>query len=265
MSAGLEDDLDSGDSLDDAPPIPSKKAVKGGKEKPAKKSGGSTFGLWLLVLLFLLAASAGGIYVFQDWVIKYWPPAEEYLIQAQLRHERPGAGFEIKRLGEIERGVHDNVEVVIIRGIIINVSNRTRPVPPMKLVLLDKAGHPLQEKIDKPPVASLDPAATSSFKIQLDHPDAEARSIVLEFVELPEAPAMGPSDAGDKDKPSTGLMTPPAPVPSASPVPAETPAPATASEPVAPAPAAAAPVQPAPAPTAPAAAPTHTAPTPHKK
>jgi hypothetical protein len=180
-------------------------------------------------------------------VIKYWPPAEEYLIQAQLRHERPGAGFEIKRLGEIERGVHDNVEVVIIRGIIINVSNKTRPVPPMKLVLLDKAGHPLQEKIDKPPVASLDPAATSSFKIQMDHPDAEARSIVLEFVEMPEGPA-SPSEAGEKDKPATGLMTPPTPVPAPAPVPAVEPAP-PATVPEAP------PVQAQPAPAAPAAAP----------
>ena len=220
---------DLGDDLDDAPPIPPKSAVRGGGKVKAdknvanKRSGGSTFGLWLLLILLVLAAVAGGIYVFQDMVIKYWPPAEDYLIQAKFRHEKPGAGFEIRRLGEIERGVHDNTEVVIIRGIIINVSNRTRPVPPMKLVLLDKSGKPLQEKIDKPPVASLDPAATSSFKIQLDRPDAEARSIVLEFVELPEAPKLAPTgDAPHEAASHEGSMTPPPPAVTPAPAPAQT-------------------------------------------
>lgn len=236
----LADDLaddDLGDDLDDAPPLPPKSAVRGGAKssdpkadkKQAKKSGGSTVGLWLLLIVLLLAATAGAVYVFQDTLIKYWPPAEDYLIQAKFRHEKPGAGFEIRRLGEIERGVHDNTEVVIIRGIIINVSNKTRVVPPMKLVLLDKSGKPLQEKIDKPPVASLDPAATSSFKIQLDRPDAEARSIVLEFVEMPpEAPkpeAAAPPQGGESHE---GSMTPPptaaAPVPPEAPKP-EAPAP----------------------------------------
>ncbi len=241
----MEDDLDAGDNLDDAPPLPPKGAVKGSKGgKDKKKSGGSTIGLWLLLTLFLLAASAGGIYVFQDTVIKYWPPAEDYLIQAQVRHERPGAGFEIKRLGEIERGVHDNTEVVIIRGIIINVSNRTRPVPPMKLVLLDKAGHPLQEKIDKPPVASLDPAATSSFKIQMERPDPEARSIVLEFVELPDAPPPPHDGATSDGAPANGMMTPPAQP--AAPAPESVPAPVVAAPAV---------VAPAPAPEPAAAAP----------
>lgn len=234
---GMDDGSDDLDTMDDdAPPLPPKAAVKGSKvtqsKDKKKKSGGSTLVLWLLLLLFLLAGSAGGLYLYQDMAIKYWPPLEEYLIQAHVRHERPGAGFEIKRLGEIERVVRDNTEVVIIRGIIVNVSNRTRPVPPMKLVLLDKDGHSRQEKTDKPPVASLDPGATASFKIQLERPDAEARSIVLEFVEMPEPPPPAESPVGDGEKhdadKSSGGMTPP-PVPAADPVPAVTqPAPAAA-------------------------------------
>ena len=245
MDFGLDDGPSAPSiDLDDAPPLPPTTSVRGSKIPPegkgkkggVKKKGGSTLTLWVLLLLFLLVAVTGAVYVFQDTMIKYWPVTEEYLIQAHFRHERPGAGFELKRLGEIERGVRDNVEVVVIRGIIINVSNRTRPVPPLKLVLLDKDGHPLQEKIDKSPVASLDPAGTSSFKIQLERPDANARTINLEFVELPE-PAVGETEPHENAG-HEGIMTPPAP----------------------PAPAPATPMVPPPAMTAPAAAPHAAAP-----
>ena len=246
----MDDDLDFDApsiaiDLDDQAPLPSsveaqrpkstaKAAAKMAKSAKKKKTG-STTGLWILLLLFILIGMAGGIYVLQDTVIKYVPAAEDYLIMAKLRHERPGAGFELKRLGEIERGVHDNVEVVVIRGIIINVSDRSRIVPPLKLVLLDKDGVSLQEKITNPPVTSLDPAGTSSFKIVLERPDANARTINLEFVELPDAPP--PAEETPKEDaaaPHAGLITPPPPLPTvAEPPPVAAPAAAPAPEPAA--------------------------------
>ena len=220
-------------------PLSPTTAVKPSKDKkaPVKKKGGSTLGLWLLVLGLLLVALAGGTYVLQDTLIKYWPGAEEYLILGHFRHERPGAGLELKRVGEIERVVINNVNAVVIRGIIINVSGRPRQVPPMKLVLQDKDGNPLQEKIDHPPVTSLEPTGTSSFKIIMERPDANARTMFLEFIEPPASAGGETAPAAPPPEPPAmhqGIITPPplpAPPPPVAPVaapaaPAPTPAPA---------------------------------------
>jgi len=173
--SGLGADLDDGAA--DAPPPP----------KPKKKSG--TAGLWLMLLVLLLACGGGGIYYFQDKVVEMWPPADSLLLQVGLRHEKPGAGLELRNAGTPERMIFNEVDVLIVRGVIANISDRTRPVPPMKLMLLDKDHKVVQEKVDQPPVTSLDTGGTSSFKIQLQRPDPSAVEVNVIFVEAAEPAA----------------------------------------------------------------------------
>lgn len=174
----------SDDDLDiDAPPKPVPDMFS---QNPGGKKG--TGFLWFLLVLLLLGAGAGAIYYFQDKVVGLWPPAHELLTKAGLRHERPGAGLELRNAGTPERFVQNEVEVLIVRGIIANISDRERPVPTMKLVLLDRDKAVVQEKQAQPPVTALDPGGTAGFRIILERPDPNAVEVNVLFVDPNEAP-----------------------------------------------------------------------------
>lgn len=157
-------------------PIP---AMFANKEVAQKGTGG----LWVLLILLLVAGLAGGGYVFQDKVVGYLPVAHEWLSAAGLRQEKPGAGLELRNAGTPERFVRGDTEMLIVRGIIANISDRGRPVPMMKLVLLDKNKAPVQEKLSAAPVNKLDPGGTASFSIVLERPDPNAVEVNVLFVE----------------------------------------------------------------------------------
>lgn len=171
----LEIDLESAEPQ----PIPSMFT-----SKPQTKGTGF---LWFLVLLLALAGAGGGAYYYQDKVVEFWPPAADLLAEAGLRIEKPGAGLELRNAGTPERFVHNDTEVLIVRGIIANVSDRERPVPTMKLVLLDKAKQPVQEKIQAPPVTALDAGGTAGFRIILEKPDPNAVEVNVLFIDQAEA------------------------------------------------------------------------------
>lgn len=163
--------------LDSAPqPIPDMFS-----SQPSDKKG--TGGLWLLLVVLLLGGTAGAGYYFQDKLIDLWPPAHDLLTDAGLRREKAGAGLELRNAGTPERFVHNDTEVLIVRGIIANVSDRERPVPTMKLVLLDKAKQAVQEKTQPPPVSALDAGGTAGFRIILEKPDPNAVEVNVLFVD----------------------------------------------------------------------------------
>ena len=171
----LDFDLDP----DSAPqPIPQEFATK------SEKKG--TGALWLLLLLLLLGGAGGAAYYYQDMLVGYVPQAHELLTKAGLRTEKPGAGLELRNAGTPERFVHNDTEVLIVRGIVANISDRTRQVPTMKLVLLDKDRNPVQEKLNPAPVPQLDPGATAGFRIILERPDPNAVEVNVLFVESEE-------------------------------------------------------------------------------
>ncbi len=179
LGSGRSISADRGD--DDRHPIPEGR----GKPRPTKKGG--TAGLWILLLLLLLAGAGGGAYYYQDKVVELYPPADNWLTDAGLRHEKPGAGLELRNAGTPERMVVNETDILIVRGVIANVSDRARMVPPMKLMLLDHDKHVVQEKIDQPPVTSLDVGGTASFRIQLQRPDPSAVEVNVIFIDPTEA------------------------------------------------------------------------------
>jgi hypothetical protein len=200
-AGGSDLDLD-----DDAPPIPPKPSKPAKVETPKKKRG--TIGLWLLLVLFLLVVAGGLGYWRQDTLVAYWPPLENYLIQAHLRHEKLGAGLEMRNAGVPERSIAGDVNILIVRGIIANISDRPRDIPTLKLALFDKDDKLVQEKLAAPPIPSLMPGATSSFKIILERPDPEALSIKVQFDERPVPTQAQPTQA--QPEPSAQTAPPPA-------------------------------------------------------
>lgn len=150
---------------------------------PPSSERKGTAALWVLLALFLLGGGGGALYYFQDKVVGLWPGAHDVLSAVGLRHERPGAGLELRPAGTPERFVQNETEALMVRGIIANVSDRERPVPTMKLVLLDRDKHVVQEKQSQPPVTSLDPGGTAGFRIIVERPDPNAVEVNVLFVD----------------------------------------------------------------------------------
>lgn len=175
--------LETGDrqseiDLDDEQPQPIPDVFS---SRPSEKKG--TGALWFLVFLLLLGGAGGAGYYYQDKVVEFWPPAHDIMADLGLRHEKPGAGLELRNAGTPERFVHNDTEVLIVRGIIANISDRERPVPTMRLVLLDKDKTVIQEKLAQPPASTLEPTGTVGFRIILERPDPNAVEVNVLFVD----------------------------------------------------------------------------------
>lgn len=195
--------------------------------------------LWVLLVLLLLGGLGGAGYYFQDQLVEAIPEAGNLLGQFGLRREQPGAGLELRKAGTPERFVHNDTDVLVVRGIIANITDRPRPVPAMKLVLMDRNKQAVQEKLAQAPVKELPPQGTASFKIMLERPDPNAVEVVVVFVDSVEgkgappppapAPAMAPPAAPAAEQ---AAPAPDAPAAPAEAKPAEAAPPAPEAKPV---------------------------------
>ncbi len=170
-------------------PLPDAIGEKAPRRSAEPSRGGkAVVALWLIVVLLVLAGAAGyGVFAFQDRVVALWPPAAKYLEMAGLRREIVGAGLTFRNSSS-ERVVQNDKEMLVVRGIIANVTEQPRDVPLMRLALYDNQAL-VQDKVVRPPVDGLDPGATASFRIVLEQPHPLANRFEVTFTE--PAPVAG--------------------------------------------------------------------------
>jgi hypothetical protein len=149
-------------------------------KKPLPRRKGA-FILWVLLLFLVLAASALGLYFFQDRLIDHWPSLSKYYEQIpHARRDEIGAGLSFRNYNS-ERLVQDNNEVLIVRGVIANGTEQKREIPLLRLALYNGATL-LQEKVISPPQETIDGKATVGFKVTLDQPSADATRFEVTFI-----------------------------------------------------------------------------------
>lgn len=170
-------DLEDGEAARE--PIPAALTARRGDEAAAKGRGAGV--LWtVLALLIVLGAALYGVYAFQDRLVALWPPLGDYLEKAGLRRELVGAGLAFRNSNS-ERVVQGDKEVLIVRGVIANLTDQPRDVPMMRLALFDNETL-VQDKVVRPPADGLDPGATTSFRISLEQPHPMATRFEVTFV-----------------------------------------------------------------------------------
>jgi predicted Zn finger-like uncharacterized protein len=182
----LGNDLDedgSGDMRPHREPIPT--MFSGGGSNGRK---GGAAGLWILVVLILLAGAGGAGYYMRDRLLALWPQAGALLARVGLQLQAPGTGLQLHQAGAPERMVVNKVDVVLVRGVISNATGKVLPVPPLRLQMLDKNKQVVQQMIELPPVTTLAPGGATSFKFELQHPDPDAESLRLTFVDPHSVP-----------------------------------------------------------------------------
>ena len=162
-----------------------------GAETERRRRG--TLPLIILGVVLLVAVIGVVAYFLQDRIINHYPAAAHYYDELGARNEIPGAGLAFRDYSS-ERTGKDNTEVLVVRGVIANTTERALPIPPLHLVLFDGQAV-VQEKTVDPPQPKLDGKGTVGFKVTLEQPDPHATRFEVNF----GSPQKGAAPAAQKN------------------------------------------------------------------
>lgn len=184
--------LSAGGALAVAPP--SLSAVASGRDGPAPEdappplAGAPTLGQppsgrgtaiagWLVVVLILLGLA--GLVVGRNEVASAFPA----MVAAYERLGLPVSlrlGLELKNLAS-RRVQEQGLTLFIVEGEVHNLSNAERPVPAIRVALLDGERNELDHALFKAEAASLAPGAVTRFAARIVDPPLAAKSFRVSF------------------------------------------------------------------------------------
>ena len=95
--------------------------------------------------------------------------------------EKIGAGLNLGK-PKTEYATEDGKPILVIQGVIANISEDTRPVPMLKVVLRDADKNEVQSKIAPPARSELPAGERIRYKINIIEPSPQARGIAVIFV-----------------------------------------------------------------------------------
>ncbi len=158
----------------------------------------------IVFFLLFLAGVAATLWFGRMQIVGRFPDAARFYKMAGLPIELLGDGLEFRGVtSEMVR--EGKLSVLLVRGVVANVVTEDRPVPLLRLVLLDTGGGVIQESYAKPRKDTLSGGAQIGFQIRMEDPSAAAVRYEVAFAEAP-AKAAPVQDPG-VDKP----QAPPAP------------------------------------------------------
>ena len=171
------------DSIPEPEPIPA--VFSPDEEDPMvdddlKKGGkGKVIGIAAAVVVIALGA---GVFFGRSFIVDLWPGAADIYSMAGLGSEELGAGLDIRDV-KSSREVEAGVDVLIVRGVVANVTEEDRMVPMIRVALYDSAGQEVQHVIAPPLKNRLQPGASIGFSAKLPEPSALARRLEVTFSE----------------------------------------------------------------------------------
>lgn len=194
MESDDEDDLSSDDieamfGDDDDEPEPLGSMVDSGaddddededEERGAGK--GSVMKIILAAVLALLIAVLGAAFFLKDMVIEMVPAAEGIYSMIGFGDDSLGAGLSIDDVKSTRESISGK-DVLVVRGVIANISDKERPVPMLELRLSDLDGKLVQSAHTVPLKKQLANGDQIGFKIQVEDPSPLARRLEVTFIE----------------------------------------------------------------------------------
>ncbi|MCB2054710.1 MAG: zinc-ribbon domain-containing protein [Geminicoccaceae bacterium] len=178
-------------------PVPAGIDTQDEETRPDRRSSVLAITGWLLVAVAVLALA--GLVVARNAVVEAFPQTLPTYRALGLPIALD-VGLKIGVIEEPEAVVEEGTPVMIVRGVIDNVSGRERPVPDIRIGLLDDRGVEIDHDYAAPAAATLAAGATTRFELRYPRPPANLREMTVEF-DLGDAPAPGeaaPSpDGGD--------------------------------------------------------------------
>ena len=144
--------------------------------------------LVVLAALLVIAGLLGGLYFARDGVMKIVPATRAVYDLIGLAGERLGVGLEIRNI-DFERETENNIDVLVVRGSIVNTDKQLRPIPYIRVVLYDSGANALQDMVMPPLESELMPGKDVGFRARFVDPSPLARRVEVTFAEPPAKPA----------------------------------------------------------------------------
>jgi predicted Zn finger-like uncharacterized protein len=136
----------------------------------------SLVGSLVAVLLVLIAAS---VVVGRNEIVAGFPASASIYQRLGLPITVDlGLQFEQITSTRLEEG---GIAVLVVEGAIVNKTPQDRPVPPIRITLLDSGGRELQEELFQAKEQHLEPGAKTSFSGRVVNPADRARNFSITF------------------------------------------------------------------------------------
>jgi hypothetical protein len=98
------------------------------------------------------------------------PAAKTFYEKTGVAEARPGDGLRWAESGKRLQRI-GGIETLVVRGFVSNIDKIVKPVPVMKLQLLNERNEVIQESDTSPPSALLNPGETAEVELRLELPD----------------------------------------------------------------------------------------------
>ena len=147
-----------------------------GSEAGPRRGSASLVGWLIGVLVILIVASA---VIGRNEIVAAFPASATIYQTLHLPITfQLGLQFE----GVVSRRLEEGgVAVLVVEGAIVNVTSQDRPVPPIRVTLLDSGGRRLQQEQFHAEAARLDGGGKTTFSGRLINPAEQARTFSVTF------------------------------------------------------------------------------------
>jgi predicted Zn finger-like uncharacterized protein len=135
--------------------------------------------LWSLVVVVLLASMGAAVW-YRDLIMSRVPQAEMVFAAIGLGPEAAGAGLQLQ-VSKPDYKTRDGKRVVVIKGFVVNISEKARMVPEMIVKVYDKDRKVLYEKRFAPSSPKLLIKERIAFATDLVDPPAAGTGIEVTF------------------------------------------------------------------------------------
>ena len=171
---------------------------------------------WLLGLLVLLVVAAG--IVGREEIGAAFPAATPVYRRLGMPMVA-GPALEFRDLAST-RPKDDSQSALVVAGEIHNPAADARPVPPVRLAVLDDAGMEISARLVEASQATLPPGGSVRFEARLDHLPVTARNLAITFADASTPAAASPPSSTAPSAAAPTSAAPAAAAPTAPPPPA---------------------------------------------
>lgn len=128
-----------------------------------------------------LIVFVGGALVFKESIIATVPATKNVYALFGSSPPIPGEGLAIVEQVKTERRVDGVHEVIVISGSVTNTTEYSRPVPPLKVALVDSEKSPIETVIVPPSEATVAGNQAVTFEATMRDPGNRARNVIIVF------------------------------------------------------------------------------------
>jgi predicted Zn finger-like uncharacterized protein len=152
------------------------------REKLARNGGSSLLLGWLLFLV-VIGGLAAGLYFGREQVLALVPQAAPLYQMAGLMPPPADVPLELRDV-KTARRVVDGVQVVVVEGLVSNVTNEPQSIPMLRASLIDAKGDEVGSWTFAASATTLPPGGATGFETTTKNPPSEGR-ILIDFVATP--------------------------------------------------------------------------------